>query len=99
MNVPQGYKHAWYVFTVRLNNVTEDKRNRVVKTIRENKVGATIYYSKPIHLQGYYQKYFSNYSLPETEVAAKQVFSLPVHPSISENELRHIIKVVKKSVE
>jgi dTDP-4-amino-4,6-dideoxygalactose transaminase len=99
MNVPQGYKHAWYVFTVRLKNATEDKRNGVVKTIRENKVGATIYYSKPIHLQGYYQKYFSNYSLPETEIAAKQVFSLPVHPNISENELQHIIKVVKKSVE
>jgi dTDP-4-amino-4,6-dideoxygalactose transaminase len=99
MDVPQNYKHAWYVFTVRLKNATEEMRNKIVKRMRENKVGTSIYYARPIHLQEYYQKNFGNYSLPETEQAAKQVFSLPVHPSISENELLHIIKVVKESVE
>ena len=99
MNVPKGYKHAWYVFTVRLKNATEEKRNKVVKKIKEKKVGASIYYPRPIHLQEYYQKCFGSFSLPETEVAATQVFSLPVHPSISEKELQYITNVVKEAVE
>jgi dTDP-4-amino-4,6-dideoxygalactose transaminase len=97
--VPREYKHAWYVFTIRLINSTEAKRNRVVNAIRNKKVGASVYYSKPIHLLEYYQKMFGSYSLPETEEAAKQVFSLPVHPGISETELVYISKVVKEIVQ
>ena len=98
VTVPAHYKHAWYVFTVRLKS-TQEVRDQVVNTIRKKKVGASIYYSRPIHLQKYYQNQFGVCSLPETELAAKQVFSLPVHPSLREKELQYIIDVVKKSVE
>jgi perosamine synthetase len=69
-----------------------------VDLIRNKKIGASVYYSKPIHLLDYYQKMFGKYSLPKTEEAAKQVFSLPVHPGISETELIYMSKVVKETV-
>jgi perosamine synthetase len=37
--------------------------------------------------------------LPETEIAADQVISLPVHPALTQNDLDHIINTFGKLLE
>jgi dTDP-4-amino-4,6-dideoxygalactose transaminase len=32
--------------------------------------------------------------LPETELAAKQALSLPVHPSLSQSDLEKVVEVI-----
>ena len=97
--VPEGYRHAWYVFTVRLKNASAAKRNKVVKKIHEEHVGTGVYYSRPVHLLPYYRKCFGRFKLPETEAAARQVFSLPVHPSLSKKDLMRIMNAVEASLD
>jgi dTDP-4-amino-4,6-dideoxygalactose transaminase len=41
----------------------------------------------------YYSK-FGKYRLPETEKAASQVFSLPVHPGVTEEQVDYISETV-----
>jgi dTDP-4-amino-4,6-dideoxygalactose transaminase len=86
---PKDCKHGWYLYTVRLKNASENERNKVLEELRRKGIGAEAYYVNPVHLMTYYRK-FGKYKLPETEKASKQVFSLPVHPSVTEEQINYI---------
>jgi dTDP-4-amino-4,6-dideoxygalactose transaminase len=94
---PPGYKHSWYLYTVRLKGRNANARNRVLEELRKSGVGAAVYYGTPIHLMPYYRK-FGKYSLPETEKAAQQVFSLPVHPGVTSSQIEHIATSTVKAL-
>jgi len=91
----KNYKHGWYLYTVRLLGAKATMRNEIVGKLKEQGIGAEIYYRTPIHLMPYYRQ-FGEYSLPETERAAEQVFSLPVHPGVTLEDIEYIAKSVKK---
>jgi dTDP-4-amino-4,6-dideoxygalactose transaminase len=95
--VPRGRKHSWYLYTVRLKDSDAKSRNTIVSMLRERGVGATVYYPTPIHLMPFYRK-FSQRNLPNTEKAAVQVFSLPVHPGVTGEQIDYIAGSVKKIV-
>ncbi|MDR0798122.1 MAG: DegT/DnrJ/EryC1/StrS family aminotransferase [Nitrososphaerota archaeon] len=38
----------------------------------------------------FYRNNYSTHELPETEKAAKQVFSLPVHPNVTSEQIDYI---------
>jgi dTDP-4-amino-4,6-dideoxygalactose transaminase len=40
----------------------------------------------------YYRESYGERKLPETEKAAKQVFSLPIHPDVTEEQVEYIGK-------
>jgi dTDP-4-amino-4,6-dideoxygalactose transaminase len=82
-------KHSWYLYTVRLKKASEGERNKVLEELRRRGIGAEAYYVNPVHLMPYYIK-FGKYKLPETEKAAKQVFSLPVHPGVTAEQINFI---------
>lgn len=94
----RNYKQGWYVYTVRLRGTNSAKRDSVVRRIREHRVDCQIYYPRPVHLQPYYRKAFGSLKLPKTETATRQVFSLPIHPALSENELKRIVDSVKSAL-
>jgi dTDP-4-amino-4,6-dideoxygalactose transaminase len=42
----------------------------------------------------YYKETFGRFNLPETEKAAKQVLSLPIHPSVTDEQIDFIAKTL-----
>ena len=90
---PKGYRHSWYLYTVRLKDASESVRDKMVEKLRKKGIGATVYYRTPIHLMPYYRR-FGEFRLPETEKAAKQVFSLPVHPAVTAEQIDYIAETV-----
>jgi dTDP-4-amino-4,6-dideoxygalactose transaminase len=40
----------------------------------------------------YYKENFGTFNLPETEKAAKQVLSLPIHPGVTDEQIDSIAK-------
>ncbi len=93
-NEPKGCSHSWYLYTVRLKDSAEEKRNRIVDGLRKKGIGAEVYYVNPVHLMPYYSKTFGKHRLPETEKATKQVFSLPIHPGVTDEQIDYIGKTV-----
>jgi len=87
-------QHSWYLYTVRLQNATEKERNKIVEELRRKDIGAEVYYVNPVHLMPYYRETFGERRLPETEKAAKQVFSLPIHPGVTEAQVDYIGKTL-----
>jgi perosamine synthetase len=87
-------QHSWYLYTVRLQNATENERNKIVEELKRKDIGAEVYYINPVHLMPYYLESFGERKLTETEKAAKQVFSLPIHPGVTEAQIDYIGKTL-----
>ena len=57
----------------------------------EYQVGSGVYYPIPNHRLDSLSKFAPGLDLPETEKAAAEVISLPVHPSLSAADLERIV--------
>ncbi|MCW3998140.1 MAG: DegT/DnrJ/EryC1/StrS family aminotransferase [Candidatus Bathyarchaeota archaeon] len=87
---------SWNLYTVKIKDSSEKERDRIVESLRKNGVGAAVYYINPIHLMPFYKENFGSYHLPKTEKAAKEVFSLPVHPGLEESQVEFIAETLIK---
>ena len=85
---------SYYLYTVRINDTTEVKRNDIIKQMHDKGIGADAYYPTPIHQMPYYKNTYGEFDLPETEKAAKQVLSLPIHPGVTDEEIDFIAKTL-----
>ncbi len=90
---PKGFEHSWYLYTVRLKDARGKERDAIVEELKRKGIETGVYYVNPIHLMPYYSS-FGKYRLPETEKTAKQVFSLPVHPGVTEEQIDFIGETV-----
>ncbi|MBO3663537.1 DegT/DnrJ/EryC1/StrS family aminotransferase [Microbacterium stercoris] len=89
--VAEGAVHVYHQYTIR---VAED-RDGFVKALKEEYgVGAGVYYPIPNHRLPSLAPYAPGLELPETERAAREVVSLPVHPSLSQGDLDRIVAAV-----
>jgi dTDP-4-amino-4,6-dideoxygalactose transaminase len=83
---------SWYLYTVRIIDTTEKQRNKIIEEMHNRGIGAEAYYPTPIHQMPYYKENFGTFNLPETEKAAKQVLSLPIHPGVTDEQIDSIAK-------
>jgi perosamine synthetase len=86
--------HSWYLYTARLKDGTETQRNNLLQELKNKGIGAEAYYVNPVHQMPFYRENFGSPKLPETEKASKQVFSLPVHPGVTEVQAQFIGETV-----
>ncbi|WP_144671016.1 DegT/DnrJ/EryC1/StrS aminotransferase family protein [Arthrobacter sp. U41] len=86
--VKAGAGHVYHQYTIR---VPED-RDGLAKALREEyNIGTGVYYPVPNHRLPSFNR---TEDLPNTETAAKEVLSLPVHPSLSQDDLERIVAAV-----
>ncbi|MEN3610720.1 DegT/DnrJ/EryC1/StrS family aminotransferase [Plantactinospora sp. ZYX-F-223] len=87
--VADAARHVYHQYTVR---VTGD-RDAAQQHLTERGVGNAVYYPTPIHrLKPYLGEDGKPgpWDLPETERAAREVVSLPIHPSLTQAQLERI---------
>ncbi len=92
--VQSGHNHVYHQYTVRVPDDAD--RDAVVKRLNERGIGVRVYYPLPIHQQPVFQAMdgYKDVHLPETEKATRQVFSLPVYPTLTEEELDYVVQEV-----
>lgn len=92
--VRDGDRHVFHQFTVRLTG----DRDAIQKSLLEAGVGSAIHYPTVIHRQPIMVEMGlgEGVDTPVAEAAAASVLSLPVHPSLSEEDLERIITVVNR---
>lgn len=91
--VATGAVHVYHQYTIRVPH----DRDGFVKALRdEHGVGSGVYYPIPNHRLPSLAKFAPGLDLPETERAAAEVVSLPVHPSLTAKQLARVVKAVNK---
>jgi dTDP-4-amino-4,6-dideoxygalactose transaminase len=95
--IPEGQSHVFHQYTIRVEN---GKRDALRTYLNEHGVGSEVYYPVPIHKQSFYVSELGYAdSLPETERAALEVLSLPVHPALSQADLETIVATANEFME
>lgn len=93
-SIPDDCRSAWAQYSVR-----SARRGRIQEALKERQIPTAIYYPIPLHLQKAY-KYlgYQEGSFEICEQISSDIFSLPMHPYLQENEIHAIMQVVSKSV-
>ncbi|MBG0717955.1 DegT/DnrJ/EryC1/StrS aminotransferase family protein [Microbacterium sp. 2C] len=89
--VAPGAVHVYHQYTIR---VPEDRDGFVTALREEHGVGSGVYYPIPNHRLASLAPFASGLDLPETERAAREVVSLPVHPSLTDADLQRVVTAV-----
>ncbi|ALV46017.1 aminotransferase DegT [Arthrobacter alpinus] len=90
--VAQGAEHVYHQYTIRVPQGRDEMHARLRS---EFNIGSGVYYPVPNHRLPSFNR---TEDLPNTEIAAKEVLSLPVHPSLTQDDLERIVTAVNTIV-
>ena len=85
----EGRKHVYHIYALR-----HPKRDEIVERLIQKGIGARIYYEYTLHQLRNAEHLDCSFS----EQLTKDIFAIPVHPSLTEKEIDHIVSTVKKVV-
>ena len=81
-----GNEHSYHLYVVRHPN-----RNKIIEKLSAKNIHLKINYPYPIHLMpGYRYLGYQKGELPITEKVSKEIFSLPLYPTMSETDQEFI---------
>jgi len=89
-HVPDGYQSVWAQYSV-----LSDNREEIQSALKAAGVPTAVYYPKPLHLQSAF--HFLDYAqgdMPVSEHCAGRIFSLPMHPYLTEDVIQKIVGVM-----
>ena len=90
--VPSYTTHIYHQYTLRAS-----KSNKgFIDYLQSKGIDSRVFYPVPLHLQKCF-KYlgYKTGDFPEAEIAAKQVFTLPIYPELTQKEKNYIIAQVE----
>ncbi|PIN76095.1 hypothetical protein COV17_03295 [Candidatus Woesearchaeota archaeon CG10_big_fil_rev_8_21_14_0_10_36_11] len=88
-------KHVFHQYTIRLENFHRT-RDELVEHLKKNNIGSNVFYPCPLHLQTNFKRFgYQEGDFPVAEKVSMRVLSLPVHPSVSEEDCTKIIEVLR----
>jgi perosamine synthetase len=94
--VAEGATHVYHQYTIKVDGA---ERDRIVAAMREeHQVGSGVYYPIPNHQLASLTRFAEGVELPVTQQVAREVISLPVHPSLSQADLERIVEAVNSTV-
>lgn len=87
--------HAWHIFHIILKDNSPVFRNQFIERMAEKGIGTSVHY-KPLHRMTYYREYYGLRSddYPNAEKIWKGCVSLPIYPSLSDDELDYICSTI-----
>ncbi len=89
----EGNTHVYAQYTIR---VDEHKREDIVSKMKDAGIPVGIYYPKCFHEQPVFEYLGYTYGdFPESEMASREVLSLPMHPFLDETEINELSKKLK----
>lgn len=98
--VQPGYGHVWHQYTVRIGDGTQNEgaaRDIAIEQLTAAGVGTGIFYPIPANRQQHLLDMgLGGESMPVAEQIAREVLALPVHPSLSEQDLVTIATAVNE---
>jgi dTDP-4-amino-4,6-dideoxygalactose transaminase len=89
--VAPGSTHSYHQYTIRVPGNNAAVRDKFMEELTKRGVGCGVYYPTPIHrLPSFNLKL----DLPESEKMVNECISLPVHPSLTKDELATVANAV-----
>lgn len=89
-------KSSYHLYSILLNDNYKNRKKEVFQKLRKEGLGVQVHYM-PIYLQPYYQKIgYPKSSCPASEEFYKREISIPLYPSMSNDDVDYVVKKVYK---
>ncbi len=97
-DTPTGMDSAWHLMIVRLRLAQLTKsRDEIAQALRKENVGAGVHFYG-LHLHPYYRDALGcrEEDCPEATRASHEILSLPLHPGMTDKNVREVVDALKK---
>jgi len=89
-------RHIYNQYVIR---VPANKRDLLIKQLKEKNIGSEIYYPLPLHRQECFEYLgMKDGTLPESESAARETLALPIYPELNQQQIEHVANSVVQSL-
>jgi len=93
-SITSGNTHVYAQYTLRTES---EKRDKVVELLKEHGVPSAVYYPKCFHEQPVFASLGYKWGdLPESEKASREVFSIPMHPFLTEEDQERVSETLRQ---
>jgi dTDP-4-amino-4,6-dideoxygalactose transaminase len=86
-------KHAYHLFVIRLA-----ERDKCQQLLQKRGIQTQIHYPIPVHKQKAYTEFENAKDLSVTEVICNEILSLPLYPSLTDEEVTYIAGATKDAI-
>ncbi|PPC90051.1 MAG: erythromycin biosynthesis sensory transduction protein eryC1 [Methylobacter sp.] len=85
--------HVFHQYTL-----LSDRRDDLMQALQAAQIGCAIYYPVPLHQQNVFKAECAGVKLPVTESVAARCLSLPICPSLSDENIQRITDVIRQTL-
>ena len=95
-NPPNGYFHVYQMYTIKVKGGRR-VRDALKDHLAERGIMSKVYF-EPVHLTHFYREKFGfkGGELPVTERLSSEVLTLPLYPTMTIEEMEHIVESIKE---
>ena len=92
---PSNYS-SYHLYTILIKkNLTQKTQRQVYDELIKKNIGVNLHYI-PVHRQPYYENLgFKKNNFPQAENFHREVLSIPIHPSLKEEQQSYVIETLK----
>lgn len=92
--------HAWHLYVLRLREGAPVSRDKLLERLAERNIGTSVHFI-PIHLHPYYRDGLglAAEDFPVAQGVFEQVFSIPMYPRLSDQDVEDVISAVTDCLE
>lgn len=91
--VPEGCTSVWAQYTLKAADTAQ--RDSLMAALKSEGIPSVVYYPRPLHTQTAYSAFPKDpQGLPVAESLSQRVFSLPMHPYLSEKDQARVISTL-----
>lgn len=97
----EGSKNAYHLYVIVIKTeLLKVTREQVASALKAENIGVGVHY-RAVHLQPYYTKNFKyrKGSFVNAEYASERVLSLPLYPSLTDEDVEDVITALKKVIQ
>ncbi len=97
---PHHLLHAWHLFVIRLQTAhTSQDRDLLIQYLQKRGVQTSVHFI-PLHLHPFYQQKmgYRRGLFPNTERTYEAAISLPLYPSLSEDDIEYITRSITEGL-
>lgn len=94
------FKSSYYCLSILLDDNLIEKKTEIVNSLKENGVGTSVYYPKPVpHFSYYKEKYgYDEKCYPVATRISRNTIALPVGPHLNIDDMNYIVTNLKKAI-
>lgn len=96
--IPKGFLSSWAQYTIQLKDRTT--RDAAQVALKEKGIPSMVYYPKPMHCQqafGIESEY--GFDCSNTEELCGTVLSLPMHPYMTDDDIKEVVDALKEALQ